>query len=53
MICQECSGDGFTYDNKHDMPRHSPSKGGTFQPTWTCWLCNGEGSIEEVEDDDM
>jgi len=53
MICPECNGDGFTYDNPKDMPRVSRSVGGTFQPAWVCWMCEGEGSIEEVENDDL
>ena len=52
MICPECNGDGFTYDNPEDMPRCSPSRSGTFQPAWVCWKCNGEGNIEEIENDD-
>lgn len=52
MICPICNGDGFTYDNPEDMSRVSPSVGGTFQPAWVCWKCNGTGSVE-VKDDDM
>ena len=53
MICPECNGDGYTYDNPEDMPRCSPSRSGRFQPAWICWKCKGEGSIEEVESDDL
>ena len=48
MICPECNGDGFTYDNPEDMPRVSPSVGGTFQPAWVCWKCNGTGSLKMI-----
>ncbi len=48
MICTECNGDGFTYDNPEDMPRVSRSVGGTFQPTWACWKCNGKGSLAMI-----
>ena len=49
--CPECNGDGFTYDNPEDMQRVSPSVGGTFQPAWVCWKCNGTGSVEKVVDE--
>ena len=48
MICHECKGDGYTYDNPEDMSKVSRSVGGTFQPAWVCWMCNGEGSIAMI-----
>jgi len=45
IICDECGGNGYTYDNPNDMAVMPVTKSGPSIRTWKCWKCNGKGSV--------